>query len=417
MRLARARFQRGSLRKEDRKEGKTWVLRFYVTRRADGMRVERTVAVGLFRKFPSAAKAWEEVDRLRLLDTVNHDNDFRGRAVRFADIAAHYQRYELGDQAKVAIPRSHSTISNYRRNLSKRIVPRWGKRAALSITPLEIEHWLLSLREEGLANQTCARLKGIMSLVFAHAQRHKLIPAGAGYNPLTHKKDGGAGVRCPTQSNYESIVISPDQAYAIWSRLPLAESTLTLLAAATGLRISECLGLQWGDIDLHAQVIRVRRSWAGGKIGKPKTEASRGTVPCGETLIRHLQRWREESPYGQDTDWCFPSFKLKGKQPRVGNMLVEDYLRPAAIAVGVLKPDNDGEKVRFGFHTLRHSLASFLVNQNVNPTVVQKTLRHSNVATTLGLYSHASNPERLSAQKAFFGAVSETVQRTKGESG
>jgi integrase len=175
------------------------------------------------------------------------------------------------------------------------------------------------------------------------------------------------------------------------------------------LRISECLGLQWRDIDLQAQVIRVRRSWAGGKIGLPKTEASRGTVPCGEALTRQLESWRKESPYAQDSDWCFPSFKLKGKQPRVANMLVEDHLRPAAIAAGVSKPDDEGGKVRFGFHTLRHSLASFLVNQNVNPTVVQKTLRHSNVATTLGLYSHASNPDRLSAQTAFFGAVSETV--------
>ena len=157
----------------------------------------------------------------------------------------------------------------------------------------------------------------------------------------------------------------------------------------------------------------MRRSWAGGKIGEPKTEASRGTVPCRETLIRHLQRWREESLYAQDSDWCFPSFKLKGKQPRVANMLVEDYLRPAAIAAGVLKPD-EGEKARFGFHVLRHSLASFLVNQNVNPTVVQKTLRHSNVATTLGLYSHASNPERLSAQSAFFEAFSDAVDKTKG---
>jgi integrase len=410
IRLARARFQKGSLRKEQRKAGATWVLRFYVTRREDGKRVERTVAVGLFRKFSSEAKAWEEVDRLRLLDTVNRDSDSRGRPIQFADIAAHYVRYELGDQSKVMIPRSHSTVSNYRRNLSNRILPRWGKKAALSITSVDIEHWLLGLREEGLANQTCARLKAIMSLVYAHAQRHKLIPAGAENNPLTHKKDGGAGVRCPTKSNYESIVISPSQAYAIWSRLPLAESTLTLLAAATGLRISECLGLQWRDIDLEAQVIRVHRSWAGGKIGKPKTQASRGTVPCGETLMRHLQRWREESPYAQDSDWCFPSFKLKGKQPRVANMLVEDHLRPAAIDAGVLKPDAEGEKVRFGFHTLRHSLASFLVSQNVNPTVVQKTLRHSNVATTLGLYSHASNPERLSAQKVFFGAVSDTMQ-------
>jgi integrase len=271
---------------------------------------------------------------------------------------------------------------------------------------LDIENWLLSLREEGLANQTCARLKAIMSLVYAHAQRHNLIPVGAEHNPLTHKKDGGVGVRCPTKSDYESMIISPPQALAIWSKLPLAESVLTMLAASTGLRISECLGLQWGDIDCTAKVIRIRRSWTGGKIGKPKTETSKGTVPGGPELLARLQSWRHESPYSQDTDWVFPSFRKKGQQPRVANMLVADYLRPIALKLGVLR---EGEKTRFGFHTLRHSLATFLVGQNVNPTVVQKTLRHSNVATTLGLYSHASNPERLSAQAAFFGAVSETA--------
>jgi integrase len=55
----------------------------------------------------------------------------------------------------------------------------------------------------------------------------------------------------------------------------------------------------------------------------------------------------------------FASTRLKGKQPRVANMLVEDHLRPAAVA-DVLK---EGEKVRFGFHNLRHSLASFLVRK------------------------------------------------------
>lgn len=184
-----------------------------------------------------------------------------------------------------------------------------------------------------------------------------------------------------------------------------------MLAASTGLRISECLGLQWGDIEFTAQVIRIRRSWTGGKIGKPKTETSKGTVPCGPELVARLQSWRQESPYSQDTDWVFPSFRKKGKQPRVGNMLVADYLRPIALELGILR---GGEKTRFGFHVLRHSLASFLVGQIVNPTVVQKTLRHRNVATTLGLYSYASNPERLSAQTAFFGAVSENGSLNQG---
>ena len=46
-----ARFQRGSLRVESRKNGDTWVLRYFVTREGDGRRVEHTLAVGLVRDF------------------------------------------------------------------------------------------------------------------------------------------------------------------------------------------------------------------------------------------------------------------------------------------------------------------------------------------------------------------------------
>jgi integrase len=79
-------------------------------------------------------------------------------------------------------------------------------------------------------------------------------------------------------------------------------------------------------------------------------------------------------------------------------MLVEDYLRPAAVKVGVLK---EGERVRFGFHNLRHSLASFLVQQGTDPKTVQKMLRHSDVATTLGIYAHSMSEDRLAAVSAY----------------
>jgi len=54
----------------------------------------------------------------------------------------------------------------------------------------------------------------------------------------------------------------------------------------------------------------------------------------------------------------------KGKQPRVANMLVESHLRPVAVKAGVLVKNC---KVRFGFHNLRHSLASFLVRTKTDP--------------------------------------------------
>ena len=358
-----ARYQRGSLRQELRVAGATWVLRYKTTRREDGKRVERTVAVGLVRDYPSESAALQRVDVLHLRESINTNEDFKVRPVRFADIAAHYIAHELdNDQADAIMPKSHTTISNYRRNLKKRIIPQWGGRVATTIQPPEIEEWLRSLRrDEKLANGTCDRHRRIMALVYTSAQRYGLLPRGDEHNPFT-------GVRCRIVSDYEAMIITPAQAFAIWSRLREPENVLLLLAASTGLRISECLGLQWADVNFAAQLIRIRRSWTGGKIGRPKTASSRAAVPCGPVLSRYLQGWCETSPYSQDGDWIFPSFRNKGKTPRVANMLCSDHLRPAAIAAGVLKEDQD---VRFGFHTMRHSLASFLVGRGENPTVVQ----------------------------------------------
>jgi hypothetical protein len=93
---------------------------------------------------------------------------------------------------------------------------------------------------------------------------------------------------------------------------------------------------------------------------------------------------------------------VPGKQPRVANMLVEDHLRPAAVKAGVLK---EGEKVRFGFHNLRHSLASFLVRKGTDVKTVQKMLRHSDVSTTLGIYAHSMSEDRLAAQDDMLAAM------------
>lgn len=85
-----------------------------------------------------------------------------------------------------------------------------------------------------------------------------------------------------------------------------------------------------------------------------------------------------------------------------GGMLVEDYLRPAAVKTGVLK---EGEKVRFGFHNLRHSLASFLVRKGTDAKTVQAILRHSDVTTTLGIYAHSMSEDRLAAQDDMLAAM------------
>ena len=187
------------------------------------------------------------------------------------------------------------------------------------------------------------------------------------------------------------------------------------------MRISECLGLQWQDVSFAEGVIYVRRTWTCGEVGLPKSKASKAPVPFHPLLAEFMLRWQGQTPYSQATDSVFPSFKLKGRQPRVANMLVEDHLRLAAAKAGILSShlNEEGELVeddprRFGFHNLRHSLAAFLVRSKTDPRTVQALLRHSDVKTTLQLYAHSVSEDRMTAQGTMLQAI---LSAGTGESG
>jgi len=369
-----ARFQRGSLRVESRKNGPTWVLRYFVTRPSDSRRVEHKIAVGLVHDFPCESAAWAAVQKQHLQTQINQ-SDFRGH-VTFADLAQHYIRHELGEQTEAVAPKSHTTIAGYKRILKNRCLDRWGNRIALGIEPLEIEQWLKGIkREQLLENPTLDKTRRVMSLVFKHGQRYGLIPRSEESNPLRF-------VRCKTTSDYEAMILTPQQAFAVLMQLKDPERTLTLLAASTGLRISECLGLQWQDVSFSESIISVRRTWTCGQVGVPKSKASRAPVPLHPLLAEFMQAWKNTTPYSATRHWVFASFKLKGRQPRTANMLVEHHLRPAAVRAGVLKKED--EKVRFGFHNLRHSLASFLV------ALQNRSEDGAGFATAFGRQNHAA---------------------------
>jgi integrase len=163
--------------------------------------------------------------------------------------------------------------------------------------------------------------------------------------------------------------------------------------------------LQWQDVSFEESQIQVRRTWTCGQIGKPKSKASHAPVPLHPLLAEFLQAWKIQTPYSLPSDWVFASFRCKGKQPRVANMLVEDHLRPAAVEAGVLVKDDPR---RFGFHNLRHSLASFLVRTKTDIKTVQSLLRHSDVKTTLQLYAHSVSEDRLAAQGQVLTAILES---------
>jgi integrase len=386
------RYQSGSLRKEMRADGLTWVLR-YRRRRSDGKWVENKVPVGLVRKIgPHETDASREVDRQRLREDINQVEPFQGRPRTFGQLCKHYIANELRiDQKESARPKSFTTIETYERHLLKRIIPRWGRLAPLAVEATDVEKWFRELRKEPLADPTIDKIRRIMNLVYQHGQRHNLVPRQQEGNPMNW-------VSQRTTSDYRALIMTPEQAFQLLLKIPEPRRTLVLSDAATALRISELVALTWADLDFGGLLIHVRQAYVWARFKEPKSKASRAPVPMHSLLAGFLLSWRERTPFAKDCDFVFPSLKLKGKKPLSASVMVQKYLRPAAVAAGVIASDWKG---RFGFHNFRHSLATALVTMKVDPKTVQGILRHEDPATTMKLYAQSDMESMREAQGKF----------------
>jgi len=251
--------------------------------------------------------------------------------------------------------------------------------------------------------QASAKYKSVMSAVYSWGQCEGLIPRGEHFNPCRYVK----GREFSKVTDYEALALEIEDMFKVLSELKQPEYELALLVATCGLRISEALGLRWRDVLWDRGLIAIRQTFVHFNMQPgAKTKLSRSRVEAPQLLLDALAAWRWETMYANDDDFVFPSVKLHGRQPRSASQLVEDYIRPAAIAAGVIRVENgvtydrDGEVVkRFGFHNLgRHSLATFLMDEQENPAVVQAIMRHAKMDMTL-YYSHSRRKAKRAAQE------------------
>ncbi len=159
------------------------------------------------------------------------------------------------------------------------------------------------------------------------------------------------------------------------------------LAATGGLRLGESLGLAWGDVDLSARTLRVRRALQrfDGKLRfvEPKSESSNRRVALPESAVvvlrRHRVRQQTERLLAgerwQDTGLVFTT--------TIGTPLDDRNVRKA---FGELLGAAELPPMRI--HDLRHTCASLLLAQGGHPRVVMETLGHSQISLTLDTYSH-----------------------------
>jgi len=154
----------------------------------------------------------------------------------------------------LAKKKATGTVYVIQHNLDTYCLPRWGKTVVSEIKPKALEEWLVYLHEEkGLGWTTVSgKVKQAMQGAFKFGRKEGLLPAD--FYPFRD-------INCDASSDYEAITCTPEQTLVILNQLEEPEFILTLLIAATGLSISEALGLQWADVEYAWNRIMVRRSW------------------------------------------------------------------------------------------------------------------------------------------------------------
>jgi integrase len=169
-----------------------------------------------------------------------------------------------------------------------------------------------------------------------------------------------------------------------------------LLAATTGMRRGEVLGLRWRDTDLDAGRVAIRQTLAavrdvdgdGGRhllvFGEPKTAKGRRTVPLPPQTVAVLRAHRkaqaaerlQAGPDYTDRDLVFA-------EPDGTPIHPDKFRKRFEVRIGRsgLPP------VRF--HDLRHTYATLALQAGVHAKVVPEILGHANIGITLDTYSHA----------------------------
>jgi integrase len=385
---------KGWLRRKKRAGGMTWLWCYQKLRPSDGEMVENSITLGLVSEVgDSETPAWVKVGTLKLIEKYI-SNPISGQPT-FGWLANHYINHGLPFNKRNGHRKSKGTIYCYRHALDEFILPRWKDEVAAKVKPLSIRDWLNDLHDEGDYDwQTVSKIKMVMGQVFDHADVHDLETCR---NPVSKVRVPGS-----EDEDREIRVLQPEETWQIVSRLQDPERTLVVLIAVTGVRISEALALQWRHIRFEDECIRVEQAFRLSEITTTKTKSSKGSVPMCKALAEFLQKWRSQSPYHRESDFLFPSDKLNGKKPRTGQMVNRCYLKPAAIATKVIKPDE-----RFGFHSLRHSLSTWVNNATKDVKIVQTLLRHSNPDITVGTYIHGVPEENLKAQEKYMTAIME----------
>jgi integrase len=160
--------------------------------------------------------------------------------------------------------------------------------------------------------------------------------------------------------------------------------TMFAIAAMTGLRAGEILGLMLEDIDFDRRLLHIRRSVWCGTVQTVKSKSSRAPLPMPDALseiLRHyLETWRPNP--------AKLLFVNRLGRPYNANKVVQRGLWPILEKLGI---------EHCGLHAFRHTHTSLLLEVGASPAVAQAQLRHSDARITLEVYGHAIGDSQRNA--------------------
>ncbi|MDZ4864391.1 MAG: tyrosine-type recombinase/integrase [Gemmatimonadota bacterium] len=325
---------------------------------------------------------------------------------------------------------SPRTREHYRVTLRRYLKPFPELRAKklTALNEVDVQGWLNRLGEGDLSTRTVAQVRGYFRICLRKAKHMRLIRD----NPME-------GSELPRPQHREMKCLSAEQAakfLAGWEEDAKQAANAVEVAAAsggrtdllfeqrhfravlyalftvmidTGLRPGEAAGLKWSD--LEGSHLRVRRAWkqlGEGKwgLGPTKTGKPR-SIPLGKRTQLALARLKQERNtwrvYAEgifhDEDFIFTS--AVGTPVDFQNIRSQHF-KPMLKRLQL--PD-------IRLYDLRHTAATILMGEKVNPKVVQERLGHSSITLTLDTYSHVLEGMQEEATAAMDAALSRGAAR------
>lgn len=276
-----------------------------------------------------------------------------------------------------------SAVYSYASMLESLILPSFGTLRIDRITPSHVTNLMKAAREK-YSDKYRLNLYSLLTVMFDVARDYDLITT----SPVRAK------LHRPNYRRKERRSFTPAQLRALTEHVPEKHKLLCFTLGVLGLRCSELLPLQWGDIEDGILSVR-RKLWRGHISERMKTEESKKRMPLGEILTGLFEKAREQAEWNRDKDFIFCR---KDGRPYTADFVRTQILHPAMDAAKIPRVKRES-----GMHVLRHSAGTILYELTRDIELVKRFLRHSRISTTSDIYVHPSDLVAAEAVQAMAG--------------